>query len=100
MNMINNPNVVSSGGGLATVIIYGPQKPSPTQSLVYLHRGSVDYVDVSSNSSHIIHVDPNTFIVGATLSASITENAEEKSFGEGNTRVIVVTGDCKIRFKF
>lgn len=58
----------------------------------------MDYVDVSRNSTTIIHVDPNTFIVGATLSASITENAEEKSFGEGNTRVIVVTGDCEIQF--
>lgn len=96
--MINNPNVVSSGGGLATVTIHGPQGISPTQSLVYLHGGSVDYVDVLRNSTNIIHVDSNTFIVGATLSASITENAEEKSFGEGNTRVIVVTGDCEIQF--
>lgn len=70
----------------------------PTQSLVYLHGGSVDYVDVLRNSTNIIHVDLNTFIAGATLSASITENAEEKIFGEGNTRVIVVTGDCEIQF--
>lgn len=55
-------------------------------------------MDVSRNSTNIIHVDPNTFIVGATLSASIMGNAEEKSFGEGNTRVIVVTGDCEIKF--
>lgn len=59
----------------------------------------MDYVDVWRNSTNIIHVDLNTFIVGATLSASITENAEEKSFGERHTRVIVVTGDCEIRFK-
>lgn len=59
----------------------------------------MDYVDVLRNSTNIIHVDSNTFIGGATLSASITENAEEKILGEGNTRVIVVTGDCEIRFK-
>ena len=99
--MINNPNVVSSGGGeLATVTIHGPRGTSPTQSLVYLHGGSVDYVDVSSNSTNIIHVDLNTFIVGATLISLMTENAQEKSFGERNTKVIVVTGDCEIRFKF
>lgn len=59
----------------------------------------MDYVDVLRNSTNIIHVDLNTFIVGATLSASITGNAQEKSFGERHTRVIVVTGDCEIRFK-
>lgn len=58
----------------------------------------MDYVDVFRNSTDIIHVDPNTFIVGATFSASITGDAEEKIFGEGNTRVIVVTGDCEIQF--
>ena len=59
----------------------------------------MDYVDVSSNSTNIIHVDLNTFIVGSTLLARMTENAEEKAFGESNTRVIVVTGDCEIRFR-
>ena len=99
--MINNPNVVSSGGGgLATVTIHGPRGFSPTQSLVYLHGGSVDYVDVSHDSTNIIHVYLNTFIVGATLIPLMTENAQEKFFGEGNTRVIVVTGDCEIQFKF
>ena len=58
----------------------------------------MDYVDVSRNSTNIIHVDLNTFIVGATLIPLMTENAEEKSFGESSTRVIVVTGDCEIRF--
>lgn len=98
--MINNPNVVSSGGGkLATVTIHGQRGTSSTQSLVYLHGGSVDYVDVSRYSTNIIHVDLNTFIVGATLISSIRGNAQEKSFGERHTRVIVVTGDCEIRFK-
>ena len=55
-------------------------------------------MDVLRNSTDIIHVDLNTFIAGVTLPASITENAEEKIFGEGNTRVIVVTGDCEIQF--
>lgn len=55
-------------------------------------------MEVSRASTNIIHVDPNTFIAGVTLSASITENAEEKSFGEAGTRVIVVTGDCEIQF--
>ena len=97
--MINNPVVSLTGGAeLVTVTIHGPQGISPTQSLVYLHGGGVDYVDVSRNSTNIIHVDPNTFIVGATRPASITENAEDKSFGQGNTRVIVVTGDCEIQF--
>lgn len=97
--MINNPNVVSSGGGLATVTIHGLQGASPTQSLVYLHGGSVDYVDVSSHSTNIIHVDLNTFIVGATLTSSISGKAQQKTFGKKRTRVIVVTGDCEIRFK-
>lgn len=98
--MINNP-VVSSAGGAepVTVTIHGPQGNSATQSLVYLHGGRVNYVDVSRNSTNIIHVDRNTFIVGTTLLALMTENAEEKTFGEGHTRVIVVTGDCEIRFK-
>lgn len=97
--MINNPVVSATGGGkLATVTIHGPRGFLPTQSLVYLHGGSVDYVDVLRNSTNIIHVDSNTFIGGATHPASITENAEEKIFGEGNTRVIVVTGDCEIQF--
>lgn len=97
--MINNPNVVSSGGGLATVTINGPRGSSPPQSLVYLHGGSVDYVDVSGYSTNIIHVDLNTFIVGAIAIPLIRGNAQEKSFGERHTRVIVVTGDCEIRFK-
>lgn len=95
--MIINP-VIYGGAELATVTIHGPRGFSPTQSLVYLHGGSVDYVDVLSNSTNIIHVDLNTFIVGATLNSWMTETAEEKSFGEGNTRVIVVTGDCEIQF--
>ena len=59
----------------------------------------MDYVDVSSNSIKIIHVDLNTFIVGMTRISLIRGNAREKSFGEGHTVVIVVTGDCEIRFK-
>lgn len=99
--MINNPVVSSAGGGaeLVTVTIHGPRGTSPTQSLVYLHGGSVDYVDVSSNSTNIIHVDLNTFIVGMTRISLIKGNAEEKVFGESHTIVIVVTGDCEIRFR-
>lgn len=97
--MINNPVVSATGGAeLVTVTIHGPRWSFPTQSLVYLHGGGVDYVEVSTASTNIIHVDPNTFIAGVTLPASTTENAEEKIFGEASTRVIVVTGDCEIQF--
>lgn len=60
----------------------------------------MDYVDVSRNSTNIIHVDLNTFIAGVTRIISlISGNAQEKSFGEGHTIVIVVTGDCEIWFE-
>lgn len=97
--MINNSVVMGDGGGkTATVTIYGPSSMSPTQSLVYLHGGGADYVDIKRNSISTIQVDVNTFITGATRSVQVTGDGSEENFGEAGTDVIIVNGDCEIRF--